>query len=146
MFDIGWGELVLIGIVALIAIGPKELPGALRTLGQWTGKIRRMAGEFQQQFQDAMREAELADLKKEVDEMAAEAARQASFDPVAEMRQELDTAQREIESAAAAPALAPPTAATPAPAEAVPPTQQPESAHGDAPDKPAAPAARGDAA
>ena len=42
MFDIGWGELVLIGVVALIVIGPKELPGTLRTLGQWMGKLRRM--------------------------------------------------------------------------------------------------------
>ena len=74
MFDIGWSELLLIGIVALIAIGPKELPGALRTLGQWMGKVRRMASEFQNQFHEAMREAELADLKKEVDEMAAKAA------------------------------------------------------------------------
>jgi len=61
MFDIGWGELLLIGVVALIVIGPKELPGALRTLGQWMGKLRRMASEFQGQFQEAMREAELAD-------------------------------------------------------------------------------------
>ena len=74
MFDIGWSELLLIGVVALIAIGPKELPGALRTLGQWMAKVRRMASEFQSQFQEAMREAELADLKKEVDEMAVEGA------------------------------------------------------------------------
>ena len=46
MFDIGWGELVVIGIVALIAIGPKELPTVLRTLGQYTAKIRRMAADF----------------------------------------------------------------------------------------------------
>ena len=59
MFDIGWCELLVIGIVALIVIGPKELPGALRTLGQWMGKIRRMAAEFQGQFQEAMREAEI---------------------------------------------------------------------------------------
>ena len=45
MFDIGWSELLLIGIVALIAIGPKELPGALRTLGQWMSKVRRMTDE-----------------------------------------------------------------------------------------------------
>ena len=45
MFNFGWGELVVIGIVALIAIGPKELPTVLRTLGQWMGKIRRMANE-----------------------------------------------------------------------------------------------------
>ena len=68
MFDIGWGELLLIGVVALIAIGPKELPAVLRTLGQWMAKIRRMASEFQNQFQEAMREAEMADLKKQVDE------------------------------------------------------------------------------
>jgi sec-independent protein translocase protein TatB len=67
MFDIGWSELLVIGIVALIAIGPKELPGVLRTVGQYMGKIRRMASEFQGQFQEAMREAEMADLKKEVD-------------------------------------------------------------------------------
>jgi sec-independent protein translocase protein TatB len=69
MFDIGWSELVLIGVVALIAIGPKELPGVLRTVGQWMGKARRMAAEFQGQFQEAMREAEMADLKKSFDEV-----------------------------------------------------------------------------
>ena len=73
MFDIGWSELLLIGIVALIAIGPKELPGALRTLGQWMAKIRRMAAEFQGQFQEAMREAEIDQLKKDMDDMAAKA-------------------------------------------------------------------------
>jgi sec-independent protein translocase protein TatB len=69
MFDISWGELMLIGVVALIVIGPKELPGVLRMVGQWVGKIRRMAGEFQSQFQEALREAEMADLKKQVDEL-----------------------------------------------------------------------------
>ncbi len=68
MFDIGWGELVVIGIVALIAIGPKELPTVLRTLGQFMGKVRRMAAEFQGQFQEAMREAEMADLKKHAED------------------------------------------------------------------------------
>ena len=68
MFDISWGKLVIIGVVALIVIGPKELPAVLRTLGQWMTKIRRMAGEFQGQFQEAMREAEMADLKKQFDE------------------------------------------------------------------------------
>jgi sec-independent protein translocase protein TatB len=68
MFDVGWSELLLIGVVALIAIGPKELPGALRAVGQWSGKIRRMASEFQDQFREAMREAEMADIKKDIDE------------------------------------------------------------------------------
>ena len=69
MFDIGWSELVVIAVVALIAIGPKELPGVLRMVGQWMGKARRMASEFQGQFQEAMREAEMADLKKSFDEV-----------------------------------------------------------------------------
>jgi len=69
MFDIGWSEFVLIAVVALIAIGPKELPGVLRTVGQWMGKARKMAAEFQSQFQEAMREAEMADLKKSFDEV-----------------------------------------------------------------------------
>jgi len=69
MFDIGWSELVVIAVVALVAIGPKELPGVLRTVGQWMGKARKMASEFQGQFREAMREAEMADLKKSFDEV-----------------------------------------------------------------------------
>src|ERR1700760_4711814 len=69
MFDIGWSEIVVIAVVALIAIGPKELPGVLRMVGQWMGKARKMAAEFQGQFQEAMREAEMADLKKSFDEV-----------------------------------------------------------------------------
>ena len=69
MFDIGGGELLVIAVVALIAIGPNELPGVLRMVGQWMGKARKMAGEFQGQFQEAMREAEMADLKKSFDEV-----------------------------------------------------------------------------
>src|SRR6185312_8950707 len=69
MFDIGWSELLVIAVVALIAIGPKELPGVLRMVGQWIGKARRMATEFQGQFQEALREAEMADLKKSFDEV-----------------------------------------------------------------------------
>jgi sec-independent protein translocase protein TatB len=68
MFDISWGKLVIIGVVALLVIGPKELPAVLRQLGQWMTKIRRMATEFQGQFQEAMREAEMADLKKQFDD------------------------------------------------------------------------------
>ena len=69
MFDIGGGELIVIAVVALIAIGPKELPAVLRMVGQWMGKARKMAAEFQGQFQEAMREAEMADLKKSFDEV-----------------------------------------------------------------------------
>ena len=69
MFDIGWSELVVIAVVALIAIGPKELPGVLRSVGFWMGKVRKMAAEFQGQFQEAMREAEMSDLKKHADDL-----------------------------------------------------------------------------
>jgi len=69
MFDIGWSEIAVIAVVALIAIGPKELPGVLRMVGQWMSKARKMAAEFQGQFQEAMREAEMADLKKSFDEV-----------------------------------------------------------------------------
>jgi sec-independent protein translocase protein TatB len=69
VFGIEWTEYAVIAIVALIVIGPKELPAVLRAIGQWTTKIRRMAAEFQSQFQEALREAEMADLKKEVDNL-----------------------------------------------------------------------------
>src|SRR4029434_10125814 len=91
MFEIGWGELLIIGVVALIAIGPKELPGVLRTVGQYMGKVRRMASEFQSQFQEAMREAEMADIKKSVDELTQLATKHfTDFDPIGTVRKEID--------------------------------------------------------
>lgn len=66
MFDIGWSELLVIGIVALVVIGPKELPAVLRKIGQGVGKLRRMAGEFQGQFNEALREAELSEFKDNI--------------------------------------------------------------------------------
>ena len=68
MFDIGAGELLVIGVVALIVIGPKELPAVLRQAGKFTSKMRHMAGEFRTQFDEAMREAELDDAKKHIDD------------------------------------------------------------------------------
>jgi sec-independent protein translocase protein TatB len=91
MFDIGWSELVVIGVVALIAIGPKELPGVLRAAGHWMGKVRRMASDFQDQFREAMREAEVADLKRQFDEASAKA--------TAGFNNPLETAQKEVEAA-----------------------------------------------
>jgi len=92
MFDIGWGELVLIGIVALIVIGPKELPTALRTAGLWMGKVRRMAAEFQGQFQEAMREAEIAELKKQVDEIGNSTSNLTNFDPLGSIKTDIESA------------------------------------------------------
>src|SRR5512143_588054 len=64
MFDIGWSELAVIAVVALIAIGPRDLPKALYTAGKWIRSARKVAGEFQRHVDDMMREAELDDLKK----------------------------------------------------------------------------------
>lgn len=90
MLDMSWGEVMLIGGVALIVIGPKDLPKALRTVGQVTTKLRRMAGEFQMQFNEAIREAELDDVRKEVDGIRS-TVRSASggFNPVQTIRDEL---------------------------------------------------------
>ena len=66
MLDMSWGEMMMIGVIALIVIGPKDLPKALRTVGQTIGKVRRMAAEFQGQFNEAMREAELDDVKRQI--------------------------------------------------------------------------------
>jgi sec-independent protein translocase protein TatB len=116
MFSIGWGEFLIIGVVALLVIGPKELPAVLRSIGQWTTKLRRMASEFQGQFQEAMREAEVADLKKEVDEMTAHAKSYTEFDPIGDVRKELDSTHQQLESALTGNPIA--AATTPATVEA----------------------------
>jgi sec-independent protein translocase protein TatB len=100
MFDISWSELLIIGIVALIVIGPKELPGALRTAGQWMGKIRRMASEFQGQFQEAMREAEMADLKKQVDDMASDIKQ---YDPLKDVRADVEAIGKDLDESVKSP-------------------------------------------
>ena len=102
MFNFGWGELVVIGIVALIAIGPKELPTVLRTLGQYMAKIRSMASEFQGQFQEALREAEMADLKKHADDLNAAVSDIGNFDPGATTQKEFESALEEKPEALAA--------------------------------------------
>jgi sec-independent protein translocase protein TatB len=89
MLDMSWGEVMLIGGVALIVIGPKDLPKALRTVGQITTKLRRMAGEFQMQFNEAIREAELDEVRKEVDGIRDTMRGTSSFNPVQTIRDEL---------------------------------------------------------
>src|SRR6201991_2942606 len=104
MFDIGWSEIVVIAVVALIAIGPKELPGVLRMVGQWMGKARKMAAEFQGQFQEAMREAEMADLKKSFDEVKDTATGFASGNVMTSLEKDVSSALRidDIDKPAAA--------------------------------------------
>ncbi len=69
MFDIGWQELIVIGVVALVVIGPKDMPVAIRAVSRWAGKARALAREFQQGLDEVVREAELQDIKKTIDEV-----------------------------------------------------------------------------
>jgi sec-independent protein translocase protein TatB len=106
MFDFDAGKLIVIGLVALIVIGPKELPRVLRQVGQAVGKMRRMAAEFQGQFMDAMREADLEDIRKEVAKVGESAKVDVNFDPVQTLRNEIGGA---IEGTAEeAPRITPP--------------------------------------
>jgi sec-independent protein translocase protein TatB len=69
MFDLTSSKLLILGIVALIVVGPKDLPILLRTIGKYMGIIRRQAAEFRSQFDEAMRESELDQIKKDVEGM-----------------------------------------------------------------------------
>ncbi len=93
MLDIGWTELLIVGVVALIVVGPKDLPGMFRTLGRFTGRLRGMAREFQRAMDDAARETGVkdvaADLKKAtsprsmgLDALNAAADRFEKWDPI----------------------------------------------------------------
>jgi sec-independent protein translocase protein TatB len=125
MFDIGWSELVVIAVVALIAIGPKELPGVLRMVGQWMGKARKMAAEFQGQFQEAMREAEMADLKKSFDEVKEAATGFAGGNIMTSLQKDVGDALRidDIDKPAVSATDAPATSAGDAPV--IPTTPEP---------------------
>lgn len=84
MFDIAWSELGVIAVVALIVIGPKDLPKVLRSIGQWTAKARAMAREFQSGIDDMVRETELDELRKaakQVSDFSIEKEVKKTFDP-----------------------------------------------------------------
>ncbi len=108
MLDFDAGKLIVIGIVALIAIPSKDLPRVLRQLGQLTGKMRRMAAEFQGQFMDALRESELHDLKKDLEQEVDSAVKgvglNSSFDPMEHARKQIGEAVAEPAKLADAPA------------------------------------------
>lgn len=83
MFEIGWTEMLVIAIVMIVVVGPKDLPKMLRTFGRTTAKLRTMAGDFQRQFNEALKEAELDDVKKSVDELR-------SLNPANEIKKQLN--------------------------------------------------------
>lgn len=81
--DIGWVELLVIAAATIIVVGPKDLPRLMRILGQWMGKARGLAREFQRSFDDLIRESELDDLRKEVEELK-------SLNPIDDIKKSLD--------------------------------------------------------
>ncbi|MCC2689917.1 MAG: tatB [Rhizobiaceae bacterium] len=87
MFDIGWTEMLVIAVVMIVVVGPKDLPKMLRTFGRTTAKMRAMAGDFQKQFNEAMREAELDDVKKSVESLK-------SLNPAGEIRKQLNPLEK----------------------------------------------------
>ncbi len=70
MFDLGWSELMLVGTIAVLILGPKELPRAMRTMAKWVRKARLLASDFQRHIDDVVRESELDDLRKEANKLA----------------------------------------------------------------------------
>ena len=138
MLDLGWSELLIIGVAALIVVGPKDLPRMLRTLGQYAGKARSIAREFQRSMDEAARQAdidELKEVKKDLDSM-----RQEQYKLQREMSQSFMDSPKKTKGAtaeAAKPAAAetPAAAAAPAPAE---PAKAPAAAKAAAPTEQAA--------
>ncbi|MGE3475922.1 MAG: Sec-independent protein translocase protein TatB [Rhodospirillaceae bacterium] len=138
MFDLAWSELFVIGLVAVLVLGPKELPTAMRTLAKAIRKVRSLGSEFQGHFNEMLREAELDEVRKQVQKFS-----QTSLvdhvtnyvDPKGEVAKEVNSALQDPDAQTPAPAEqgvatpgAPDVAAVEPPAEAVPAEQKPPAA------------------
>ena len=102
MFDFSWGELLIVGAVALVVLGPKELPNALRTVTNLTKSARRLAGEFQSGVNEIVREAELEDARKAAQSISKGSISKAieqTVDPKGEMKASVSGLQTEVKSA-----------------------------------------------
>jgi sec-independent protein translocase protein TatB len=127
MLDLGWSEILIIGVVALIVIGPKELPNALKTFAYWMKQARKMAREFHSGVDDMIRQAELDDAKKAVEDARRNISKQIenSVDPTGDVKRTLSDnplkpATPSIPVSPPAPSSAAAPAATPAPAPTPP--------------------------
>lgn len=99
MFDIGWTELLVIAVVAIIVVGPKDLPGMLRSLGRYAGKLKRTAGEFRSQFDDALRESEFDELRSSMGDMnPLDDIRNSVNESLDPLRNTADDIKRDVES------------------------------------------------
>lgn len=142
MFDLAWSEIALIGVVALVVIGPKDLPGAIRGVAQMLGKARRMAGEFQTHVDEMVREAKLDEVKREIDSFRntvqnevykaanVEELKRDIVDPLKDTMRDVQTgftqAGADVKAAMGdAPPAAPPAATSAEPAPATPVSEPP---------------------
>jgi len=157
MFDIGWSEMAVIAVIALLVIGPKDLPRVLRVAGQWAGKARRVAREFQSNIDQMVRESEVDQIKKEAEEISrydVKADLEQSIDPSGDLARAVDPSTIEEETQATDPADAspftapgssapssPPPSSSGATADAAPPppapSSEPQGAEGDGETTPA---------
>jgi sec-independent protein translocase protein TatB len=125
MFDLAWSEIAVIAVVALVVIGPKDLPRVLRTVGTWVGKARAIAREFQGSLDQMIREAELEDVRKQVESAASfdvGNAIEKTIDPAGDLKRGLsEPLLPEPAAKPAEPPALPPSATVPEP-EIVPET------------------------
>ncbi|MBW8318475.1 MAG: Sec-independent protein translocase protein TatB [Rhizobium sp.] len=106
MLDIGWTELLVIAVILIVVVGPKDLPPMIRAFGKMTSRLRRTAGEFRAQFDEALREAELDDLRKSVDEVRSLNPKNALRDAINPLRQMGDEIKSDLKKATTADAKA----------------------------------------
>ncbi|MBV2184250.1 MAG: Sec-independent protein translocase protein TatB [Rhizobium sp.] len=106
MLDIGWTELLVIAVILIVVVGPKDLPPMIRAFGKMTSRLRRTAGEFRSQFDEALREAELDDLRKSVDDVRNLSPKNALRDAINPLRQMGNEIKADLEKATTADAKA----------------------------------------
>ncbi|KOF22523.1 preprotein translocase [Ensifer adhaerens] len=120
MLDIGWTELVVIAIVLIVVVGPKDLPPMLRAFGRMTSKLRGMASDFRQQFDEALREADLEDVRKTISDAQSLNPANALRDAMTPLRQTGNEIKSDLQKAAS-PDKAPAVAAAEPPASSLEP-------------------------
>ncbi len=121
MFDLGWQEFFLIAIVAVLVVGPKDLPGVIRAAARWIRKARTVARDFQNSIEEAAREAELDDIRKEAQKISRgglAASIRDTVDPDGDMTRTIEDTRRSIERESRIEPAASPAPTSPAPAEA----------------------------
>ncbi|MBI2255713.1 MAG: twin-arginine translocase subunit TatB [Proteobacteria bacterium] len=106
MFDIGWSEMLIIGVVVLVVLGPKELPHALKTFSHWMRAARKLGAEFQSGVNEIVREAELEDAKRELQKISSHSISdkiEKAIDPSGELKKAINEPVTEAKAALSAP-------------------------------------------